>query len=114
LEEIESSWDSGEHERAHANPGEVDAGSAGRFGVAADRVDVAAEAGPVEQQGVADEHAQDDRHHPWHALERHQQTTVVVAHQDEDNAGNGHREDLDRGECHRRSDQSALPSAQVT
>src|SRR5215831_4176501 len=60
-----------------ADAGDADAGAAGRFGVATDGVDVAAEAGPLEQERQDAKDDQDDRDHPRNSLHRHKGSPAV-------------------------------------
>src|SRR6516164_1610653 len=60
-----------------ADGGEADAGAAGRFGVATDGVDVAAEAGPLGQGRQDAKDDQDDRDHPRNSPHRHQWSSAV-------------------------------------
>src|SRR5215472_3437307 len=60
-----------------ADGGEADAGAAGRFRVAADGIDVAAEAGPLEQDRPGAKDDEDDRDDPRNPLHGHEGGSAV-------------------------------------
>src|SRR6266516_3771295 len=66
-----------QRERPGADGGEADAGAAGRFGVATDGIDVAAEAGPLEQERPGAKDDEDDRDHPRNPLHPHEGGSAV-------------------------------------
>src|ERR1700733_5411922 len=84
-----------QREREDPDPAQVDAGSPGRLGVAADGVDVPAEPGAAEQEAPGDHHDQDHQHHPRHAA-HHGDTDAPVGVTDEHHhhARDRHRADL--------------------
>src|SRR5258708_5130176 len=60
-----------------ADGGEADTGAAGRFGVATDGIDIAAEAGPLEQERPGAKDDEDDRDHPRNPLHRDEGGSTV-------------------------------------
>src|SRR5579862_8228243 len=66
-----------QRETPDADLGEANAGAAGGFRVAADRVHVAAVAGPLEHDRPDAEHEEDDRDHPRNSRNRLQRATAV-------------------------------------
>src|SRR5450759_4067234 len=84
----------------------------GRLGVAADRVNVAAETGPAGQDGIKHQDAEHDEDGPGHSAEDSEAgATVGIAHDDHENAGDSHDGDLQQGDAHRGSHQAADPPA---
>src|SRR5215472_16720934 len=89
-----------QREGPRADGGETDAGAAGRFGVAADGVDVAAEAGPLEHNRPGAKDHEDDRDHPRNPLHRHEFSAVDRAdhqHCDPDERHQGDPDDRHAG-----------------
>src|SRR5215469_7031540 len=90
--------------------GQADAGAAGRFGITTDGVDVAAEAGPLQQHSQSAKENQDDRNHPRNALHLDQRcSAVAVADQHDGDPDERHQGDSDGRHAGRRSGQT-LPS----
>ena len=104
----------GQREGERPDQVQADAGSPGRLGVAADRVDVTAEAGPPEHDRIDDEHPEHDEHHPGDPAQRHQADAPVgVADQDDHDAGHRHDHDLQQGDADRRGDKAGGPALAV-
>src|SRR6185437_3879080 len=87
-----------QRERRYPNPVRMDTGPPSRLGIAADRVDVAAEPGPAEQGGVDDQDPKHDQHYPGQTAHREQQSAAVgVADQHHDDASDRYHGDLEQG-----------------
>src|SRR5271170_7726603 len=88
----------GQGEGEDPDPVQVDAGPAGRLGVAADGVDVPAEPGPAEQEAVDHEHRQDHQDDPGHAAHDQEEPAAVdVADEHHGHPGDRHRGHLQPG-----------------
>src|ERR1017187_8645553 len=96
--------------------GDPDPGSPRRLGVAADGIDVAAKAGPLEQQRQGAEYGEHDRDHPGHALDGADIRPVDVAEGDHRDPNHRNEGDPESGEACRRSHQAAAtpPAATTT
>src|SRR5262252_2336256 len=93
-----------------ADGGEADAGAAGRFGAATDGVDVAAEAGPLEQERQDAKDDEDDRDDPRNSLHRHQGGPAVdTADQHHSCPDQRHQGDSDCRHAGRGSHQALAP-----
>src|SRR5215472_4578892 len=90
--------------------GEADAGAAGRFGVAADGVDVAAEARPLEQERQGAKDDEDDRDDPRNSLHRHEGGSAVDSADHHDSyPDQRHQDDSDCCQAGRGSHQALAP-----
>src|SRR5579862_5894624 len=84
-----------------AHAGQADAGAAGRLGVPADGIQVAAEAGPLEHERPGAGHDEDDRDHPRNSLHRLEGGPAVdIADSHHSYPDQRHQGDSDR--CHTR------------
>ena len=102
----------GERVRQHPDPLDVDAGPARRLAVAADRVDVAAEARAVEQERRHDHQHEHDRDDPGDALERAsgEWRAVDAADRDERDPARRDRSELEQREAQRWRDEAVRPA----
>ena len=93
--------------------GQADAGPARRLGVAADRIHVAAESGPLEQGGPAEEHDEDDRDDERQSVDDPEMGAVDVADGHDDNAGRGGDDDLEQGQARGRRNETGAAAPAV-
>src|SRR5579859_1905364 len=90
-----------------ADAGDADAGAAGRLGVAADGIEVAAEADPPEHERPDAEHDEDDRDHPRNSLHRLEGGSAVdIADRHHSYPDERHQGDSDCRHTHRGSHQA--------
>src|SRR5438309_8029605 len=102
-----------ERKRRGADQGEVDAGAARGFRVAADRVDVPSVPRALKQDGPGHEDGEHYRDHPGHPLEHADAGPVGIADADHHDRDDCDQTDLDQGEACRRGDQATGPAAVV-
>ena len=81
--------------------------------VAADRVDVAAEAGALQQDGPAEEHDEDDRDDERQSLDESEVGAVDVADDHDDDARRGRDDDLEQGQARGRGDETGSTAPAV-
>src|SRR6185312_12897566 len=85
----------GDGEARDADAVDPDAGPACRLGIAADGIDVGAEARALEHGGPEPGKAEDDQQHPGHALDGESAAPVDVAKTHHDDAADDDRRNLE-------------------
>ena len=101
------------HERDRSDRRQTDAGPARSLGVPADRVEVAPELRPAEQDRPNDEHADDEEHDPGHAPDRRKDAAVVVTEQDEGDPTCQSAANFEQRDRRRWSDEPGLTALRV-